>query len=92
MEKSNNDLFELMSKMYSDMTSKFDMLDSKLNKIDSRLDSLSSDIGKMVTNEVATELSDQLKEIKDDITFLTHKTTETEKDVYKIQSHLKIIK
>ena len=92
MEKSNNDLFELMSKMYSDMTSKFDMLDSKLNKIDYRLDSLSSDIGKMVTNEVATELSDQLKEIKDDITFLTHKTTETEKDVYKIQSHLKIIK
>nr|WP_321027262.1 hypothetical protein [Clostridium neonatale] len=92
MEKNNNDLFELMSKIYSEMTSKFDMLDSKLNKIDSRLDSLSSDIGKMVTNEVATELSNQLKEIKDDITFLTHKTTETEKDVYKIQSHLKIIK
>ncbi|KFX55796.1 hypothetical protein FDC50_14950 [Clostridium botulinum] len=92
MEKSNNDLFDFMSKMYADLKDELSSVKSEQIKTNERLDSISSGIGKMVTNEVACELSDQLKEIKDDITFLTHKTTETEKDVYKIQSHLKIIK
>ncbi|MBN1042544.1 hypothetical protein DVW07_10785 [Clostridium botulinum] len=92
MEKSNNDLFDLMSKMYADLKDELSSIKSEQIKTNERLDSISSGIGQMVTNEVAAELSDQLKGIKDDIAFLTHKTTETEKDVYRIQSHLKIIK
>ena len=74
-----------ISSIKSDMKNGFDA-------VTNRIDALSNGLGNMVTNDIADELSNQLKEIKDDIEFLTHKTTETEKDVYKIQNHLKIVK
>lgn len=106
MDKNNNDLFELMTKMYSEMQElktevkgiKTDVknLDVKIDKgfdsVNNRIDNLFTDLGKMVTNEVADELSDQLKIIKSDVKFVKHKVQETEEDVFTIQSHLKIIK
>ncbi|WP_394870526.1 hypothetical protein [Clostridium butyricum] len=99
MEKNTNDLFELMTKIYSEMKDlKKDInnidvkVDKGFNEIKSRIDNLSSDLGKMVTNEVADELSKQLKEIKTDVRFVKRKVQDTEEDVFVIQDHLKIIK
>lgn len=106
----NNEIFDLLSKMYSDLTEKFDSINSEMqeikqsinnldikvdngfNEVNSRIDNLSTGIGNMVTNEVADELSYQLKTIKNDVKFVKHKVQETEEDVFTIQSHLKIIK
>lgn len=99
----NEKLFKLMEKMYSEMhegfknvNEKIDNLDSKVDKgfseINTRIDDLSSGIGKMVADEVAGELSIQLKELKTDIKFIKHKLHETEEDVFDIKDHLKIIK
>lgn len=71
------------------LDNKVDNLD---NKVDKRFDELTSDIGNLVSKDIAEGISSQIKDVKQDVEFLTHKTTETEKDVYKIQSHLKIIK
>ena len=88
-----------ITSMKSDITSmKGDIkrLDNKIdnldNKVDKRFDKLTSDIGNLVSKDIAEGISSQIKDVKQDVEFLTHKTTETEKDVYKIQSHLKIIK
>ena len=67
-------------------------IEKGFNDINIRIDNLSTDIGKMITHEVAHELSDQLKTIKTDVKFVKHKVLETEEDVFTIQSHLKIIK
>ncbi|MGN9134207.1 hypothetical protein ACTNDG_01915 [Clostridium sp. HCP1S3_B4] len=71
------------------LDNKIDNLD---NKVDKRFDELTSDIGNLVSKDIAEGISSQIKDVKQDVEFLTYKTTETEKDVYKIQSHLKIIK
>lgn len=96
MEKNNNDLFELMTKMYSEMQEGFSSVNKRIddleNKVDKRFDTLTSDIGNLVSKDIAEGISNQIKDVKQDVEFLTHKTTETEKDVYKIQSHLKIVK
>lgn len=117
MGKNNNDLFDLMSKIYSEMRDikgnfeiRFDKLENKVdnleirfdkleNKVDSleekmdkRFDNLTSDIGNLVSRDIAEGISNQIEDVKSDIKFLTHKTQETEKDVYKIQNYLKIIK
>ena len=117
MEKNNNDLFELMTKMYSELQktnakidnvhnelkseinnleNRFDNLEGRFDnleiKIDKRFDNLTLDIGNLVTMDIADGISNQIQDVKSDIKFLTHKTQETEKDVYKIQDHLKIIK
>ncbi|MDD5793938.1 MAG: hypothetical protein PUD42_04125 [Clostridiales bacterium] len=88
-----------ITSMKSDITSmKGDIkrLDNKIdnldNKVDKRFDELTSDIGNLVSKDIAEGISSQIKDVKQDVEFLTYKTTETEKDVYKIQSHLKIIK
>lgn len=47
MEKSNNDLFELMTKMYSDMNSKMDKMDDRMDKMDGRLDKMDNKIDKL---------------------------------------------
>lgn len=98
MDKST-ETFELMSKMYSEILDmKADMnklskkIDTGFNELTERIDKLSNGLGKMVTNEVADELSSQLDEIKKDVKFVKHKVRETEEDVFTIQSHLKIIK
>ena len=62
------------------------------NKVDKRFDELASEIGDLVSKDIAEGISNQIKDVKQDVEFITHKTTETEKDVYKIQSHLKLIK
>lgn len=120
MEKNNNDLFELVTKMYSDMqdmktdmqdmktdmqdmkseqkktNEKLDNLENKVANgfvaINKRFDNLSENIGRMVTKEVGGEISYQVNSLKNDINFLIQKTTKTEKDVFVIQNHLKIIK
>ena len=88
-----------ITSMKSDITSmKGDIkrLDNKIdnldNKVDKRFDKLTSDIGNLVSKDIAEGISSQIKDVKQDVEFLTYKTTETEKDVYKIQSQLKIIK
>lgn len=73
----------------NNLENKVDNLDTKMDK---RFDELTSDIGNLVSKDIAEGISNQIKDVKQDVGFLTHKTTETEKDVYKIQSHLKIIK
>lgn len=95
----NNEIFDLLSKMYSEMQEMKDniktvdtKIDKGFNDVNVRIDNLSADIGKMITNEVGQELSDQLKAIKTDVKFVKHKVQETEEDVFTIQSHLKIIK
>lgn len=106
----NNEIFDLLNKMYSDLTQKIDNVNSEMQEIEQsikkldtkmdkgfdevnvRIDTLSIGIGKMITNEVAEELSDQLRIIKSDVKFVKHKVQETEEDVFTIQSHLKIIK
>ncbi|WP_205427493.1 hypothetical protein [Clostridium botulinum] len=45
MEKSNNDLFDLMSKMYADLKDKLSIIKSEQIKTNERLDSISSGIG-----------------------------------------------
>jgi hypothetical protein len=99
MDKSNNDLFELMSKMYSeiqDMKKDIKNIDVKVDKgfndVNTRIDNLSNGIGKMITNEVAGELSAQLNTIRNDVKFIKRKVQDTEEDVFVIQDHLKIIK
>lgn len=106
----NNEIFDLLTKMYSDLTNKIDTMNSEMqgikeniknmdvkmdagfNELNVRIDNISTGIGKIVTNEVADELSEQLKAIKNDVKFVKHKVQETEEDVFTIQSHLKIIK
>lgn len=96
-------MYSEMNSKFDDMHNAMQNIQKDINQINlnmtqgfdnvtARIDDLSNDLGNMVTNKIADELSNQIKELKDDIKFLTHKTTETEKDVYKIQNHLKIIK
>ena len=107
MEKSNNDLFELMTKMYTDMNNRMDKISNDMQegfksvnnkidnlevKMDTRFDTLTSDIGNLVTNDIAYGISNQITDVKGDIKFIKHKINTTEEDVYKIQDHLKIIK
>ena len=96
MEKSNDDLFQLMTKMYSeikDIKQNINDINTKVdngfNEVNNRIHNLSCDLGKLVTNEVADELSKQLKE---NVRFVKHKVQDTEEDVFVIQDHLKIIK
>ena len=62
------------------------------NKVDKRFDELASEIGDLVSKDIATGISNQITEVKTDIGFIKHKLNTTEEDVYKIQSHLKLIK
>lgn len=48
MEKSNNDLFDLMSKMYTDLKDELSSIKSEQIKTNERLDSISFGIDKMV--------------------------------------------
>lgn len=95
----NNELFELMTKMYSGINEiKEDIknlnikMDKGFNDVNTRIDNMSSGVGKLIANEVADELSDQLKTIKTDVRFIKRKVQDTEEDVFVIQDHLKIIK
>lgn len=98
MDNSNN-LFELMTKIYNEMQElkenikNLDIkIDNGFNDVSTRIDDLSNGIGTLVSNEVADELSEQLKLIKTDVRFIKRKVQDTEEDVFVIQDHLKIIK
>ncbi|NOW85959.1 hypothetical protein [Clostridium beijerinckii] len=95
----NNEIFDLLTKMYSEMQEiKEDVqninmkVDKGFNEVNARIDNLSSGLGKMVASEVADELSEQFKSIKTDVKFIKRKVQDTEEDVFVIQDHLKIIK
>ena len=81
-----------ISSMKDDIKRLDNKIDNLDTKVDNRFDELASEIGDLVSKDIATGISNQIKDVKQDVEFLTHKTTETEKDVYKIQSHLKLIK
>ncbi len=81
-----------ISSIKDDISSMKDDIKRLDNKVDKRFDELASEIGDLVSKDIAAGISNQIKDVKQDVEFLTHKTTETEKDVYKIQSHLKLIK
>ena len=81
-----------ISSIKDDISSMKDDIKRLDNKVDKRFDELASEIGDLVSKDIAEGISNQIKDVKQDVEFLTHKTTETEKDVYKIQSHLKLIK
>ena len=81
-----------ISSIKDDISSMKDDIKRLDNKVDKRFDELASEIGDLVSKDIAEGISNQIKDVKQDVEFITHKTTETEKDVYKIQSHLKLIK
>ena len=81
-----------ISSMKDDISLMKDDIKRLDNKVDKRFDELASEIGDLVSKDIAEGISNQIKDVKQDVEFITHKTTETEKDVYKIQSHLKLIK
>ena len=71
-------------------------LEAKVDKgfadVNSKIDNLSCELGEMISREVGDTISNQLKELKSDVKFLTHKVQDTEKDVFGIKDHLKLIK
>ena len=137
---SNDDIFELMTKMYSEMTnieSEITDMKSDISSLNKKVDKNSLLLEKVDSNvktlaEVQSAFSEQLDRAKDkdgktlgeridiielavrntsytltnasedtsnklnniskDIRFIAHKIQDTEKDVFYIQDHLKIIK
>lgn len=102
LKEMNSSLFNLENEIKNmkseitdikiDIRSFEDNMNEKFNWVNNRLDTISTGIGDVIGNEVGDSLSNNLTEIKDDIKFIKHKLHSTEEDVYKIQSHLKIIK
>lgn len=56
------------------------------------MNNLSCKLGEIVSKEVRNLLSNQLQELKSDVKFLNHKVDDTEKDVFGIKEHIKLIK
>ena len=81
-----------ISSLKDDISSMKDDIKRLDNKVDKRFDELASEIGDLVSKDIATGISNQITEVKTDIGFIKHKLNTTEEDVYKIQSHLKLIK
>ena len=54
------------------------------------MNNLSCKLSEIVSEEV--RLSNQLQELKSDVKFLNHKVADTEKDVFGIKEHIKLIK
>ena len=81
-----------ISSIKDDISSMKDDIKRLDNKVDKRFDELASEIGDLVSKDIATGISNQITEVKTDIGFIKHKLNTTEEDVYKIQSHLKLIK
>lgn len=52
-------------------------LETKVDKgfedVNKRIDTLKSDIANLVTNDIAEGISNQIKDVKQDVEFLTHK-------------------
>ena len=88
----DKEILELLKTIQGDISSIKDDIKRLDNKVDKRFDELASEIGDLVSKDIAAGISNHIKDVKQDVEFLTHKTTETEKDLYKIQSHLKLIK
>ena len=122
---SNDELFELMTKMYSEITGikseingmKFEITGMKseisslnkkvdknsllLEKVDSNVKTLGErlDIIELAVRNTSQTLanatedtSNKFNTISKDIRFIAHKIQDTEKDMFYIQDHLKIIK
>ena len=81
-----------ISSMKDDIKRLDNKIDNLDTKVDNRFDELASEIGDLVSKDIATGISNQITEVKTDIGFIKHKLNTTEEDVYKIQSHLKLIK
>lgn len=94
--ENNNDLIDLITKMYTEMKEGFSSINNRIDNLETtmnkRFDELTSDISYLVSKDIAEGISNQIDDIKTDIGFVKHKLNATEEDVYKIQSHLKIIK
>ena len=99
MKSEMNDMKSEMKDMKKEQSKTNERLDKLENRVDEgfnevnkRFDEMSGAIGHMVTNEIAEELSNKLKEIKTDVKFVKRKVQDTEEDVFVIQDVLKIIK
>lgn len=87
-----NDIKKEQSKTNERLEKLENRVDKGFNEVNKRFDEMSGAIGHMVTNEIAEELSNKLKEIKTDVKFVKRKVQDTEEDVFVIQDVLKIIK
>ncbi|CAG9703665.1 hypothetical protein [Clostridium neonatale] len=102
MEKNNNDLFELMTKMYSEMqemkgefNNKFDKLEKEVTKTNATIEneikpSISALLdGYKQNTESINQVSDKVDEIQRDINSLTIKTLRNENNIIDITKIIK---
>lgn len=97
----NEQLFELMTKMYSEMQEGFKELKNEVievkeelrefreetnEKFDNLEDKLTNLEGTNAANHVA--ISNRLNKVSRDLDFLTHKEFQTEKEIYDIKQRL----
>ena len=94
-------LFDLVTKMYSDMQEGFKKVNQRLNTVETELkefreetntnfsnleDKLNNLEGTNATNHVA--INSKLNKVSEDLDFLTHKEFQTEKEMYHIKQKL----
>ena len=85
MEKSNNDLFELMTKMYSEMANRMDSIDGRMNSIESKINTMDKKL-EHVENKVTIieqEHGKKLTALFDGYTQNTQKLTQIQDEVSK---------
>lgn len=80
---NNAEMFELLTKMYSEMQEFKNNIEGKFDKLEGRFDKLE---GRLEIVELA------VVETSQDVKFIKHKVQETEADVFNIQNKLEIIK
>lgn len=86
----NNEIFDLLTKMYSDLTNRMDRLDNKFDKLENKMDSLEKQVSK---NSVLLEKVDSnvklLAEVQE--AFREQIGRNTEKDARTITDRLETI-
>ena len=65
---NNKDLFELMTKMYSDFTTRMDRLETKIEHIDNKVDSLETKVDNLETK--VDNLETKVKHIDNKVTII----------------------
>ena len=96
MSKDINDLFELMSKMYSEMNSKFDAIDSKFDVIDSKFDAMDSRFTEIDSKFDAmdsrfTEIDSKFDNLSSDVKRIRNDVTKNSIMLEKLDSNVKLL-
>ena len=89
MSKDINDLFELMSKMYSEMNSKFDVIDSKFDAMDSRFTEIDSKFDAMDSR--FTEIDSKFDNLSSDVKRIKNDVTKNSIMLEKLDSNVKLL-